>query len=503
MLWQELTKIALLGTDNCTFSEQTLRTLQSYGIDTGKEAPLVLATGAALLAQLRKAGFQLEDFDKTLPPAAVATEENLCSFKSAGHLHLILSGRYPAVLGEFFEFLIRNKKRLPPEFIPSLLKQTDNTVGIDYLEKSLSEGGRWLISQHPEWRLLFEKPTVNWQTGSREERLRLLTFFRRHDPPAGLELLQSTWKEESHSDKKAFLLLLRQGLSLADEPFLEQCLEESRKEIRASASNLLAEIPASRLAERMYFRAKECLRWDGRQLQVVIPDVPDAAAERDGVVKTDLRWKGGAKASYLGQVVAATPPERWEVYFQKIPPDIITLFAQTDWPDTLLTACAQAAIQYKDEVWIDTLTSCWFLTARQSLWESEPTTSLLLKAAPAKTVNRIAIQFLEHQRSLQGENSYIFQLFQANQETWEDTLTMLIVRLLQDWLNKASRSDWQSYHNKEYLKLIALRCNPELFDDLQKGWNTTSPLWAFWEKPLEDVLNTVLFRREMRNELSQ
>ncbi len=75
MPWQELTKIALLGTEHSTFSEAALQTLQAQGIDVSKEAPLVLAEGAALYAQLRKAGFRLEDFTGQLPQVAAAKGE--------------------------------------------------------------------------------------------------------------------------------------------------------------------------------------------------------------------------------------------------------------------------------------------------------------------------------------------------------------------------------------------------------------------------------------------
>lgn len=501
MTWQELTKIALLGTENSTFSEQTLQALQAQGIDVSKEAPLVLAEGAALFSQLRKAGFRLENFNGELPKAAENSGEKICSIRSAHHLHLILNGPYGPILPEFFEVLIKNKKCLPPEHLPILLKRPDKSKWIDFLEASLSTGGRWLLAQHPEWRILSEKPSADWHTGSREERLLLLAYLRRHDPSAGLELVQSTWSEEQPADKKAFLLLLQVGLSMADEPFLEHCLDDNRKEVRLTAAQALLHLPESRLAERMFQRTVQCFDWNGRKIQINSPATLDAEAERDGILKMDTQWKGGVKASYLGQVLSAVPPQQWEVFFKKTPADVVQLFAGTDWPDTLLLACAIATVRHRDEAWLDALLSYWFLTERQQLWETDAVTHPLLKAAPAATANRLAIQFLDRQHSLPGENSPLFQLLKTNEHPWNDRLTMMIIKLLQEWLNKASLTDWQSFHNKEYLKILAFRCNPDLFDDLQKGWNSAAPQWAFWEKSLEEMLSTVLFRREMRAEL--
>lgn len=502
MAWQDLTKIALLGTENGTFSEQTLQALQAQGINVSKEAPLVLAEGAALFSQLRKAGFRLDDFSGELPPSAEGSGEKICSIRSAHHLYLILNGPYSAILPEFFEFLIKNKKCLPPEHLPILLKRPDKSKWVDFLEESLSAGGRWLLTQHPEWWGLIEKPSADWHTGSREERLRLLAHLRRHDPPAGLEQVKSTWSEEQPADKKAFLLLLQQvGLSMADEPFLEGCLDDTRKEVRQTAAQVLLHLPESRLTGRMFQRSAECLQWNGNKLRLNIPESPDASAERDGVLKIDLQWKGGAKAGYMGQIISAVPPVNWETFFTKTPADVVLLFAGTDWPDTLLLACAIAAVRNRDEAWLDALLSYWFLTERQQLWETDTVTHPLLKATPADTANRLAIQYLERRHSLSGENSPLFQLLKTNEHRWNDRLTILIVKLLQEWLNKSTRLDWQSFHNKEYLKLLALRCNPDLFDDLQKGWNNAAPQWAYWEKPLEEMLNTVLFRREMIQEL--
>ena len=504
MSWQELTKIALLGTENTTFSNETLQALQALGIDVSKEAPLVLAEGAALYAQLKKAGFRLEAFTGELPKASEISGSKVCSIHSAHHLHLILGGAFEKVLPEFFEHLTKNKKCLPPEHLPGLLKRPDINKWRDDLQEALGERGRWLLAQHPDWRSMVEKPEGDWYTGNREQRLRLLAHLRHHDPTTALELVESTWAEEPYADKKAFLIILRQtGLSMADEPFLEQCLDDSRKEVRLTVVHVLNYLPGARLTERMYQRALECLQWDGKHLKVNIPEAPDAAAERDGVLKIDPKWKGGAKAGYLGQVVSAVPPERWEVFFKKTPVDIVALFAGTDWPDTLLLALAASAVRLHDATWVDVLAVYWLHTERQSLWESDTVTWPLLKATSAATINRLAMQYLEQQKNLPGEHAAVYRLLQTSEQPWEDKLTMLIIRLLQEWLTKAARSDWQSFHNKEYLKLIALRCNPDLFDVLQKGWNNTVPLWGFWEKPLEEMLNMVLFRREMRQELEK
>ena len=103
MLWNELVKLALLGTQRSSLTSAMVTELQSYGIDTHKEITEVILESAALVSALQKAGFQPEVWKK--PLLAISPKETLinCSKKSANHLTLILMGRYLPALGEFLK----------------------------------------------------------------------------------------------------------------------------------------------------------------------------------------------------------------------------------------------------------------------------------------------------------------------------------------------------------------------------------------------------------------
>ncbi len=501
MPWQELTKIALLGTENSTFSGQTLKTLQAQGIDVEMEAPLVLAEGAALHSQLRKAGFQLEDFTGELPEVAAAANEKKCSLKSSQHLQLILEGQFGAVLPEFIHHLLLSGKVFPTEHLPGLMRQPGAKNYWEKLDSAIGAGGYWLLSQHPEWRQWLENASdFDWQTGSRDQRLTMLRNLRKSDPGRALELVQSTWSEEDYRDKAAFLSEMEWGLSSADEDFIEKCLEEGRKEVRQEAAKLLALLPESRFSERMFSRAVACLKWGAEGLGIQIPDQVSEAAVKDGVLKIHPGWKGGAKAGYLGQVVSVVPPERWEVYFEKTPSEILKLFSQTDWAGTLLRATAEASIFHRNEAWVEALLEYWFENESSPLWNA-PFGNQLLELAPAEVVNRLAIRSIENYPGLPEESSPVFKLLQNNAAAWENTFSKLLIRRFQEWILNSRQPHWQTFHHKEYLKMAALRCHPDLLGDLQKGWPVDSHLWALWEKPVEEMLNAVLFRQEMVTEL--
>lgn len=496
MSWQELTKIALLGTENSTFSAHTLQSLQAQGIDINKEAPLILAESAALFAQMRKAGFLLENFAGPMPEAAPVSGEKYGSLKTVRHLNLILEGKFTAVLPEFIQHLLESGKVFPAEQLPSLMQHPSVNQYWEMLEQVIGEGGRWLLSQHPEWRKRIENAeNHNWQTGTKEERISLLQHLRRSDPVQALEMLQSTWEQEDFRDKAAFLNQMEWGLSMDDEDFLEKCLEEGRKEVRLEAAKLLALLPDSSFVNRMYSRAMTFFRWNSAGLNVHIPDEMIDGAMDDGLLKVHPAWQGGAKAGYLGQVAGYIPPQHWELFFDKTPAEILKLFALSDWGDTLIKAVAEAVVFHRNKKWLEALVDFWF--ENENLLPRDSTGIQLLKLVSPRLFNRISIKYIKNGVELPEDTSLVFSLLQQNKARWDDELSRLIVYRIKAWILKAKQPQWQTYHYREYLKMAGIHSNPALLDEFQKDWPRDTYSWAFWEKTVEEMLNTLLFRQEM------
>ncbi|MBK9015778.1 MAG: hypothetical protein IPM82_17905 [Saprospiraceae bacterium] len=158
MIWQDLVKNALLGVENSSFTEPTLEGLAQLGVDTTREAPLLLADGAALLAQMRRAGFLLKDFEGEMPMPGAATNANSTSLKTAYHLNLMLSPQI-AVLPEFLYLLKKSGKKLPTSEIPALMRLPDLPQYWQQIEPLLGETGRWLLRQHPPWSAHLQDPS--------------------------------------------------------------------------------------------------------------------------------------------------------------------------------------------------------------------------------------------------------------------------------------------------------------------------------------------------------
>ncbi len=500
MPFNELAKIALLGTEHSHFSDTLLRELGELGLDTKKDPTFLLAEASALFTQMKKAGFTIAEFEGEYPEPIALTEETECSLKSVNHLRLILEGKYAAVFPEFLHHLLENGKRLPAEFVPSLMQLPDINEWWDLIELGLSRGGKWLVMQHPTWKLRLASPTnIDWETSSKADRLVYLNQLRRENPQQAIALLESTWLKEDFRDRAAFVKVLKNELSESDEPFLEKALQDSRKEVRMEAAALLAHLPLSNYSDRMFDRALDCLFYEKRKWQVHIPEEPDEAALADCILNIHPDWSG-AKASYLGQIFSKIPPSRWEMHFEAEPEEVLNLLSKNDWSETLLKAIAKAAILHEDEKWIGELGTYWFEDEDAFIWE-DIVGGELLQFAPSHFVNRLAIKTLSSTKALPTEDALFYYLLDNNNALWDNELTLLLINRIQDWLAKFKGQPWQVSSYKKYLHKAALRCDPILLASMQKGWDIRARIWYDWEKEVEEMLNTVLFRKEMIAEL--
>ena len=105
MVWQDLVKTALIGTDKATPSVSTLENLEKMGIYSEDTAEMVLQ-GAGVLTILRKGGFPLNDFKEALTEMCEGEISKTCTSKSAQHLKEILNPKKDRQLGEaLLEFI--------------------------------------------------------------------------------------------------------------------------------------------------------------------------------------------------------------------------------------------------------------------------------------------------------------------------------------------------------------------------------------------------------------
>lgn len=502
MTWKELSKVALLGTERSHLSDETKSLLSEHGINMDAEETQILLESAAFFSQINKAAFILPTFQGHIVATAEDADERIVSPKSTHHLNLILTGDYERALPEFILYLEKTQKQLSPKNLPDLLNKCLESRDFWHkIKPAIGKRGWWLLSQNPTWQTLENLPSPDtWTTGSKEERIAFLNFFREKDSIKTIEVLSATWKKESWRDKVNFLQILKTDLSKADEPFLEDCLYDGKKDIREAAANLLAAIPDSGLVERMYFRITDLIKYEEGILKIYLPDEPDETAVRDGVNPKSKKY-AGQKTGILQQMFSKIPPQRWEEYFISSPEKVLKLFYQNEWSKTLIRAMVEATVLHKNPEWAKPLLEMWLHLGNSDLWDELPMLELA-EILPAEMYHQIAAQHLEKNKQLLNEKSPILKLLIGVSHNWNDKLAMLAIGRFQQWLSAAPSQFWDKLHYKTLLHEAAYKCSPHLLEKLKSGWGRSSQAWGLWETEVEQFLRVLIFRKEMINELA-
>ncbi|MEV6208348.1 DUF5691 domain-containing protein [Kitasatospora sp. NPDC051914] len=384
--WSELQTAALLGTDRRPLpgvGGSPAFTGAADAVDRTDPATALLDL-AALTVVARRAG------SCALPPSAVPAPADgdprpELPEPAARRLGFLLGGRGPdtslanltELLPQWLAAARAHGYRLPPAHVPALLDtaraRSELRPDVVALAGPL---GRWLAERNTDWRFVTRTTGAGpsgetgatddggpaageqiWQEGLFAERVTHLTRLRRSDPAAGLALLRSTWATERAEDRLLFLDALQEGLSTADEEFLEAALGDRSKNVRSTAAELLSTLPGSALAARMAERAQACVRpLDGR-LAVHPPAECDTAMQRDGVPLKSPTGRG-QRSWWLGEIVAAAPLALWTESTGLAPEQLLRLPAReggeadgTDWSADLREAWARAAVRQQDEAW--------------------------------------------------------------------------------------------------------------------------------------------------------
>lgn len=350
--WDDLLGAALVGTARRTFTldQLDLPGVQDVSVD-GAEATLLAA--AALTAGYRRAGWTPPVWRGTLAAPADADDRPECSPTAAQLLELLLDRTIRVEGGTELITLhwltaARAAGRRPPhaKTVDLLRFGTANTATRPLVRDVVGTRGAWLAQHNPSWRWAAPVPVADvverFTTATRAERLALLTDLRATEPDFARTLVEDTWADEQAATRAGLLDTFHIGLSIRDEPLLERALDDRAASVRAAAAALLDRLPESARAARMRDRATALITVRRKKPHVELPAEPDAAARRDGV--TDHREPGhGRSASWLIQIVAATPLSTWDT--------ALIAHAEQD----VLTGWTKAALRQRNQEWLTAL----------------------------------------------------------------------------------------------------------------------------------------------------
>ncbi|MFF7989947.1 DUF5691 domain-containing protein [Kitasatospora xanthocidica] len=375
--WETLRTSALLGIDRRPLPATALPLADV--VDPTDPATALLELAALATVRRRAGALPVPAAEPPGPPAPEDTRPELPE-PAAHRLAVLLTGRagggtlanLTELLPQWLATARARGLRPPAALIPGLLDAARARGELRSDAVALAGPlGRWLAERNPDWRFVL-RTTVEeaarqdapadhrlWHEGLFAERVTHLTLLRRRDPAAGLELLRSTWSTERAEDRLLFLDALQDGLSPADEPFLEAALGDRGKNVRATAAELLSTLPGSALAGRMAERARAAVHLApaGTHLLVTPPAECDARMRRDGITPKSPTGRG-ERAWWFGEVVAAAPLSVWPESTGLTPEQLLALRVgdsidetSSSWADDLREAWARAAVRQHDAEW--------------------------------------------------------------------------------------------------------------------------------------------------------
>lgn len=344
--WDNLLSTALVGTSRRTFTLGDLAVEGADSIEADSAEAAVLAA-AALAAGYRRAGWTPPTWRGASTPPAGPDNRPECTPAATQLLELLLNRGIrveggPELLAVHWLKAARDAGHRPPyRLAVDLLRfGTANTATRALVKDVIGARGTWLAQHNPSWRWAATVPPQDvverFATGTRADRLSLLTDLRATEPDFARTLIEDTWHDEQASTRASFLDALHTGLSTSDEAFLENALDDRAATVRAAAAALLDRLPDSARAQRMAERARKFLEKNE------LPDEPDEQARRDGV--TDHREPGyGRAASWLIQILAATPLSTWDT-------------AQIEKADReIIIGWTKAALRQRNQEWLTAL----------------------------------------------------------------------------------------------------------------------------------------------------
>jgi hypothetical protein len=307
----------------------------------------------------------------------------------------------------------------------------------------------------------------------------------------------SGWETDDYATRMKFLRAFHRGLSIDDEPFLEACLDDSRREIREQAQSLLQRLPGSQLVQRMIEQATPLLNLTKSgirrkpAIEVTYPAKLSADMQRDGVKP----WKKGARfeedAYYLYQMLLAIPPTFWCEHWGISAEDLYAAMMNSPESDLLLHAYA----------WTDAgdyaRGSAFSVVLINHQLERFDSLALgpLIQDVSAEMREAVALKWLQKYNDGLKNIQIVGPLLAYHRVMWSDELSRAFLASLDRYLNKGKVRPPRGLY--EILKNAAAHMSPALRPEIMRVLETETSAEKLWIDLIDEIRLLLDFRQEM------
>jgi hypothetical protein len=399
---------------------------------------------------------------------------------------------------------------LPPQWLPAVLDALKPSE-LEGIAAVLGRRAVWLAARNPAWRLrdVVAPPSEErWINGTLAERVGELTRLRATDADTARGWVEKTWEAESPDAREAFMRVLLNGVSVADEAFLETALRDKRKAVRTAASDCLALLPGSAHARRNLERIEPLLTFDPpgsgllsklkkRRLHIALPAALDKDAVRDGIEPSPpASRKIGERAWWLVQMISLVPPSHWTTRFGCDARTLVEAVTETEYSAELLSALTQAAARHSDETWLVELLRQALAKHQSDSTNEDSSVIELIKAAPVPARERLISQALESVSD--ASFPLALTLLSSSGAGWSPETTRRAFELL----TKRVRAESQQYaFPRNTLSDWGRHADIGTAAAAVERLDASCPDLSPWRNAVETLKETIGFRAAMRQEL--
>ncbi|MGD1911649.1 MAG: DUF5691 domain-containing protein [Rivularia sp. (in: cyanobacteria)] len=504
-IWQDLVKTAVVGTQRKDFTilkqDNQLGEVLICFDSNDKEGSLLRAAGVISLYQ--KAGKLTAIDNQTNLETCELDDSTCCNQLSEQHLKMILGGEYSEILPEFLRVTAEVGKVVSPRYLPDLLALGKKQYDLrKHILPVLSKRGIWLAAQNREWNyVIAESIEKNWKNGSLETRKNLLKELRQSEPEKGRKQLQNIWSKERAQERANLLSMLEFGLSVDDEPFLEDALEDRSKQVRDVAARLLAQIPESKLVQRMIERVRPLVNLDKNGIEVLLPKKCTLSMTQDGIDESKYIPSLGEKASLLLQMLACVPPSLWSDTWRKTPVELIKILENSKWERLFLEAWVTATIRSQDGAWAEALLKV-SVRLYHKLSNVDELIKKLLKILPDSQVQDLLLYILQQYPNTPFNSANpAFSLLIHTPYIWNEEISQVVILSIKSCIESNRQvNNWQF---GSALEKFSLKIAPSIYPKaaetltLEISENISKSLI----EAIDRFLGKLQFRFEMREAL--